>query len=74
MVMENILLTRLYIKDNGIKVKNKVKVRLYLKVEVYFKVGLRMIRKKGMGKCIIIHQGIIFKGNGIMIRKKGKGR
>jgi len=54
----------LHIKDNGYKVKNKVKVKLFLKVVVFFKVALKMIWKKGMERCIIIHLGIIFKDNG----------
>jgi hypothetical protein len=74
MEMGSILLIRLCIKENGVKVRKKGKGKLYLKVEVYFKVVLKMILKKALEKCIIILQEIISKGNGKMIKNKDMGR
>lgn len=61
-----------HIKENGFKVKSKGKERSYLRVVVYFKGILKMILKKEMEKCTIIHQEIIFKVNGKMIKSKEK--
>ena len=43
MVLENMLLMMLHMREIGLRVRKKGKVRLYLKVEVFFKVTLKMI-------------------------------
>ena len=64
MVLENMLLMMLHMREIGLRVRKKGKVRLYLKVEVFFKVTLKMIWNMDMVRCITIHLEIILKENG----------
>lgn len=72
MDMENTQLMKPYMKDNGLRVKSQEKEKLFLKAEVFLKDLLQTIWNKDMERCTIIHQEIILKGNGKMIKNKEK--
>lgn len=70
MGMENTQLMKLYMKGNGLRVKNQEKEKSFSKVEVFLKDVSLTIWNKVMERCTIIHPETILKANGKMIKNR----